>query len=72
MEMKNSVQVFKHLSLITELSMLMLGNIAAGAGIGYLLDKKFDIFPALFITFMLIGIVSGFRGVYKTIMRTLK
>ena len=39
--------------------------IAAGAGLGFLLDKVFGIFPILTATFGLVGLVAGLRQVYR-------
>lgn len=39
--------------------------IAAGAGLGWLLDKVFGIFPVLTAAFGVLGLVAGLRQLYR-------
>jgi len=39
--------------------------IAAGAGLGYLGDRLFGIFPVLTIAFGLVGVAAGLRQIYR-------
>ena len=41
------------------------GAIAAGAGLGYLGDKLFGIFPVLTAAFGVLGLVAGLRQIYR-------
>lgn len=40
-----------------------------GLGIGYFLDKQFNTRPWLLLIFMFLGIISGFRELYRLAMR---
>jgi F0F1-type ATP synthase assembly protein I len=39
--------------------------IAAGAGLGYVGDRLFGIFPVLTIAFGLVGVAAGLRQIYR-------
>lgn len=39
--------------------------IAAGAGLGYLGDRLFGVFPVLTATFGVLGFVAGLRQIYR-------
>lgn len=39
--------------------------IAAGAGLGWVLDKVFGIFPVLTAALALVGLVAGLRQIYR-------
>ncbi len=39
--------------------------IIAGAGIGYFLDRFFGSFPYLSLIFFIMGIIAGFREVFR-------
>ncbi len=41
------------------------GAIAAGAGLGYLGDRLFGIFPVLTAVFGVVGFVAGLRQIYR-------
>ncbi len=43
--------------------------IAAGAGLGWLLDKAFRTFPVLTVAFALLGAIAGFRQIYREMVR---
>ena len=60
------------MSLITELGLTMVGTIGVGFAIGYVIDSKSDKFPVFTITFLILGIFSGFWSVYKLIMKKIK
>jgi len=70
--MKETTEILKNLHLVSQLGLMMVGCVCAGLGIGYYLDMKLSHFPAWSLTFLFIGIFSGFWSVYKMIMRTLK
>jgi len=40
-------------------------SVAIGIALGFFLDKVFKTYPYLTIIFMIFGIVSGFRTVYR-------
>ncbi len=68
----DKTEIFKHLSLVTELSLLMVFNILVGFALGFFIDKKYGTFPKFFIPFLILGILSGFWSAYKTIMKNIK
>jgi F0F1-type ATP synthase assembly protein I len=39
--------------------------IAAGAGLGWVLDKLFGVFPVLTAALALVGLVAGLRQIYR-------
>ena len=43
-----------------------------GAGIGYLLDKKFETFPYLSIIFFLLGIGAAARNEWRVVQKELR
>jgi ATP synthase protein I len=43
----------------------LTGGVIAGALIGYLGDRLFGTSPFLLIAFLVIGIIAGFRSVYR-------
>ena len=44
----------------------LMGSIAGGAFIGWLLDQWLETAPIMLIVFLLLGIGTGFYNVYKT------
>ncbi len=40
-------------------------SVAIGAAMGYFLDKYFNTAPWLMITFLILGIVAGFRSLFS-------
>ncbi|MCS7281143.1 MAG: AtpZ/AtpI family protein [Desulfobacterota bacterium] len=47
-------------------------SVAIGIGMGFFLDKVFRTFPYLTVIFLIFGVVSGFRTVYRVIKRVEK
>ena len=56
-------------SIGLKISMDFLSSIIAGVLIGLGIDKVFSTKPVLFIIFLLLGIVSGFYNLYKTVKK---
>ena len=54
-------------SIGLKISMDLVSSIIAGVLIGLGLDKIFLTKPIFFIIFLLLGIVAGFFGMYKTV-----
>ncbi len=50
----------------------MVTHPAVGAGIGYFLDRWLETKPWMFIIFLLLGIVAGFRAVYVDTRKIIK
>ncbi|MCX7856360.1 MAG: AtpZ/AtpI family protein [Deltaproteobacteria bacterium] len=44
-------------------------SVAIGIAIGFFLDRVFKTYPYLTIIFMLFGIISGFRTVYRILKK---
>ncbi len=40
-------------------------SLAAGAGLGFVIDKVFGIFPVLTAVLALLGLVAGLRQIYR-------
>tara|TARA_Y100000766_G_scaffold265383_1_gene258914 strand:- start:228 stop:491 length:264 start_codon:yes stop_codon:yes gene_type:complete len=56
-------------SIGLKISMDFLSSIIAGVLIGLGIDKVFSTKPVFFIIFLLLGIVSGFYNLYKTVKK---
>ena len=56
-------------SIGLKISMDFLSSIIAGVLIGLGIDKVFSTKPIFFIIFLLLGIVSGFYNLYKTVKK---
>lgn len=68
--MKGMNQVIKMLSLITQVGFTMLCSIGLCSLVGYFIDSRFH--THTFIIFIILGVVSGYRGVYILIKQTIK
>ena len=67
--MQERGRVVKMMTLILHIGITMLSSIFIGGAIGYLIDKKFG--TSTFLVFLIIGIIGGFRGVYKVIRQVI-
>ena len=47
----------------------LLAGVLVGGGLGWLLDRQFGTRPWLLLTFLLLGIVTGFWNVFRTARR---
>jgi ATP synthase protein I len=54
-------QVWRYSSIGLEMGF----SVAIGAAIGYFLDRYFNTAPWLMITFLILGIVAGFRSLFS-------
>lgn len=61
--------VLHALSLLTYLGFLMIGNILLYIGIYKLVEKYLFKSTILFITLIIVGVISGFYNSYKVIMK---
>lgn len=68
---KSKRTVLKSLALITQLGIMMMTPIALCVAIGLFIDYKAGT-NWVFIPFMVLGVVSGFTTVYKTVMNVVK
>lgn len=60
---------FRALLRYSSLGIEMGLSVAIGIGIGYFLDRYFDTYPYLTIVFMIFGIASGLRTVYRLLKK---
>lgn len=55
----------RYLSGVLTMGWVLPAAMAAGAGLGWILDRVLGIFPVLTIAFGVIGVVAGLRQVYR-------
>ncbi|UOE93948.1 MULTISPECIES: AtpZ/AtpI family protein [Bacillaceae] len=55
------------MALVSIISSYIVGGVLAGVFIGNWIDERFATKPLFLIIFLLLGIGSGFYGVYKVI-----
>ncbi len=68
----NRFSIFKGLALITHMGLLMVIPIIAGVYLGGLLDTKFNTGNLFLIVLTIIGVMTGFMNIYKTVMKDIK
>ena len=56
-------------SIGLKISMDLISSIIVGALIGFGLDKIFSTKPIFFIIFLVLGIITGFYSLFKTIKK---
>ena len=56
-------------SIGLKISLDLISSIIVGALIGYGLDKIFSTKPIFFIIFLVLGIITGFYSLFKTIKK---
>ena len=56
-------------SIGLKISLDLISSIIAGALIGIGLDKFFLTKPVFFIIFLVLGIITGFYGIFKTVKK---
>ena len=56
-------------SIGLKISLDLMSSILVGAFIGYGLDKVFSTKPIFFIVFLVLGIITGFYSLFKTIKK---
>jgi F0F1-type ATP synthase assembly protein I len=62
-------ELVRYLKLVIQLAVTMSLCIGSGFLVGLLLDSKFSTKGILLTLFILVGIVAGFRSVYRQIMK---
>ena len=65
-------RAYKELAYYSSLGLSVAFAIFIGLGIGIWLDRKFDTSPWLMLTFLIFGIVAGFRNIALAIKRVRK
>lgn len=48
----------------------LVAGVLVGSGIGWLLDRQFDLSPLFLIIFMMLGMAAGFWNIYRMGMRS--
>ena len=56
-------------SIGLKISLDLISSIIVGALIGYGLDKNFLTKPVFFIIFLVLGIITGFYSLFKTVKK---
>ena len=56
-------------SIGLKISLDLISSIIVGALIGYGLDKIFSTNPVFFIIFLVLGIITGFYNLFKTVKK---
>ena len=56
-------------SIGLKISLDLISSILVGAFIGYGLDKVFSTKPVFFIIFLVLGIITGFYSLFKTVKK---
>jgi ATP synthase protein I len=65
-EKKEKSELFRYIGVASTVGINLVISTFIGFAIGYyLLDKYFDTFPWLTVIFTLIGIVAGFKYLFK-------
>ena len=67
----NKFQIFKNLTLLTQIGLIFVISILFSIFLGSIIDNIFDTNNVLKIRFIIIGVVSGFVSVYKIIMKSM-
>lgn len=62
-------RLFKTLSHLSTVGLVMAISIAAGALIGYYLDTRFGTEPWLFFVFLGFGIVAAFKNLFTMVKK---
>lgn len=68
--MKNNLDIFKNLSLISYVAISMVIPIFGGLFLGRFLDRQLGTGPFLLILGIFLGIAAGYRNVYYVLMKT--
>jgi ATP synthase protein I len=62
-------KIFRQIASYSTLGLEMGLSVAAGAIIGYYLDKWLHTDPWLLIVFLIFGAIAGFRSLYRALKR---
>jgi len=65
-------ELFKSIGFLSGVGISMVAATFIGFGMGYYLDQWFDTRPWLTMTFLVLGIIAGFRNVYILTARELR
>jgi ATP synthase protein I len=62
-------RLFRQIASYSTLGLEMGLSVAVGAGIGYYLDKWLKTEPWFLIIFLVVGVIAGFRSLYRALKR---
>ena len=68
--MREHKQVFKMITLISQVGITMLSSIFICGLIGYWIDNRFE--THAFIVFLVLGVAGGYRAVYSLVKQFMK
>lgn len=68
--MREHKQVFKMITLISQVGITMLSSIFICGLIGYWIDNRFG--THTFIVFLVLGVAGGYRAVYSLVKQFMK
>jgi len=60
---------FYYLGLVTQLGITIIVSVLVGLGIGLFIDNKLNMKGPFTITFLVIGIIGGFKAAYELIIK---
>jgi ATP synthase protein I len=66
---RSSRENFRKIAQLSSLGLTLPSSIIVGLFFGYILDKAFQTGPWLLLTFLLLGIISGFYSLFKGLNR---
>lgn len=69
---KENIGIMKNFSMVTQIGLIFLTSVFLFLLIGYLLDRCIGTELLFKIIFMILGVISGFFNVYKTIMKNIE
>lgn len=67
--LKFNKEFFKYFELLGTIGFTIMGNILMALGIYKLIERFLFKSQLLFVSFLLLGVASGFYSVYKMIMK---
>ena len=69
---ENKAKLIQQIASYSTLGLEMGLSVALGVGIGYYLDKWLNTEPWLLIVFFFLGVIAGFRSLYRALKRLQK
>ena len=68
----DKAKLFKQIASYSTLGLEMGLSVAVGAVIGYYIDKWLKTEPWFLIVFLLLGVIAGFKSLYRALKRLQK
>lgn len=69
---EDKAKLIQQIASYSTLGLEMGLSVALGVGIGYYLDKWLNTEPWLLIVFLFLGVIAGFRSLYRALKRLQK